>query len=195
MAAKRVCVFCGSSKGSRPVYARAARELGERLVAHGHGLVYGGGNVGLMGEIADAVLARGGEVIGVIPRSLVVREVGHRGLSELVVVRTMHERKAKMVELSDAFVALPGGFGTLDEFCEVLTWAQLGIHDKPCALFDVEGYFDPLLALLDRAVSEGFIRPEHRALVLSERDPERLLARIAAWRPAPNERWADRSEP
>jgi uncharacterized protein (TIGR00730 family) len=195
MAARRICVFCGSSKGSRPSYALAARDFGERLVAHGFGLVYGGGNIGLMGEIADAVLDRGGEVIGVIPRSLVVREVGHRNLSELVVVRTMHERKAKMVELSDGFVALPGGFGTFDEFCEVLTWSQLGIHDKPCALLDVDGYFEPLLALFDRAVDEGFVRREYRELVVADSDPERLLARLAAWRPIPNLRWADRNEP
>ncbi|MCK6448784.1 MAG: TIGR00730 family Rossman fold protein [Planctomycetes bacterium] len=195
MATKRVCVFCGSSVGVRPSYAAAARDFGARLVAHGFGLVYGGGNIGLMGVIADSVLASGGEVIGVIPRSLVVREVGHRGLTELVVVRTMHERKAKMVELADGFVALPGGFGTFDEFCEVLTWAQLGIHDKPCALYDVDGYFEPLNTLFDRAVVEGFIRADYRRLAWSERDPERLLSRLAEWRAPPNERWADRSEP
>ncbi|MCC6409434.1 MAG: TIGR00730 family Rossman fold protein [Planctomycetes bacterium] len=194
MPSKRLCVFCGSSKGVRASYAHAARDFGERLVAHGYGLVYGGGNIGLMGEIADAVLAAGGEVVGVIPSSLVAREVGHRGLSELVVVRTMHERKAKMAELSSAFVALPGGFGTFDEFCEVVTWAQLGIHDKACALLDVDGYFDPLLALFDHAVDQGFIRRDFRALVVSERDPERLLRRIDEWQPVPNERWADRTE-
>lgn len=194
MATKRICVFCGSSRGVRPSYATAARDFGARLVAHGYGLVYGGGNVGLMGELADSVLAAGGEVIGVIPNSLVVREVGHRGLTELVVVRTMHERKAKMAALSDAFVALPGGFGTFDEFCEVLTWAQLGIHDKPCALYDVEGYFEPLITLFDHAVAEGFLRREFRGLVLAERDPERLFARLESWQPPPNERWADRSE-
>jgi uncharacterized protein (TIGR00730 family) len=194
MTLARVCVFCGSSKGLRGSYAQRTRDFGERLAARGLGLVYGGGNVGLMGELADAVLANGGEVIGVIPRSLVVREVGHRGLTELVVVKTMHERKAKMAELADAFVALPGGFGTFDEFCEVVTWAQLGIHDKPCALYDVDGYFDPLLALFDRAVAEGFVRPEYRALVLAERDPDALLERLAAWRAPANERWADRAE-
>ncbi|MCE9596305.1 MAG: TIGR00730 family Rossman fold protein [Planctomycetes bacterium] len=195
MSSRRICVFCGSSKGSRSVFAHATRDFGERLVAHGFGLVYGGGNVGLMGEIADAVLAKGGEAIGVIPHSLVAREVGHRRLTDLVVVRTMHERKAKMVELADAFVALPGGFGTFDEFCEVLTWAQLGIHDKPCALLDIDGYFEPLLALFDRAVDEGFVRREYRELVIAESDPDRLLERLTAWRPIPNVRWSDRSEP
>lgn len=178
MSPDRICVFCGSNSGNRPIYTQRARELGELLVRRGIGLVYGGGNVGLMGEIADAVLARSGEVIGVIPGALVSREVAHVGLSQLHVVQTMHERKAKMVELSRAFVALPGGFGTLDELCEVITWAQLGIHAKPCALLDVEGYFGPLLELFDRAVAEGFINREHRALVVVDDDPERLLARL-----------------
>ncbi|HEX8363038.1 MAG TPA: TIGR00730 family Rossman fold protein [Longimicrobium sp.] len=186
---KRVCVFCGSSAGSRPVYAEAARATGRLLAERGIGLVYGGGNVGLMGEVADAVLAAGGEVTGVIPRQLMEREVGHRGLTELHVVGTMHERKALMADLADGFIALPGGFGTLDELCEVLTWSQLGIHAKPCGVLDVDGYFRALLALFDHAVAEGFVRPAHRALVLEATTPEVLLERMAAFRAPSTEKW------
>ena len=186
---KRVCVFCGSSAGARPVYAEAARAMGRLLAERGIGLVYGGGNVGLMGEVADAVLAGGGEVVGVIPRSLVEREVGHGGLSELRVVGTMHERKAMMADLADGFVALPGGFGTLDELCEILTWSQLGIHAKPCGILNVDGYFDALLALFDHAVAEAFVRPAHRALVLQATDPAALLAEMAAFRAPEMEKW------
>ncbi len=186
---KRLCVFCGSSAGSRPVYAEAARATGRLMAERGIGLVYGGGNVGLMGEVADAVLAAGGEVTGVIPHQLVEREVGHRGLTTLHVVGTMHERKALMADLADGFVALPGGFGTLDELCEVLTWSQLGIHAKPCGVLNVDGYFGALLALFDHAVAEGFVRPAHRALVLEATAPELLLERMAAFRAPSTEKW------
>jgi uncharacterized protein (TIGR00730 family) len=176
---KRICVFCGSSRGSRPAYADAARRMGTELARRGLGLVYGGGRVGLMGILADAALAAGGEVIGIIPEALLAWEVAHASLTDLQVVASMHERKARMADLSDAFIALPGGFGTLEEFCEVLTWSQLGLHRKPCGLVNVDGYYDPLLALLDHAVTERFVRPEHRALVLEATEPERLLDLLA----------------
>lgn len=191
---RRVCVFCGSSRGSRPAYEAAARETGALLAARGSGLVYGGGNVGLMGAVADAALAAGGEVIGVIPEALVGWEVAHAGLTELRVVASMHERKALMADLSDAFIALPGGFGTFEELCEVLTWSQLGFHAKPCGLLNVEGYFDPLLALFNRAVEERFLRPAHRTLALEERDPARLLDLLDAYQPPPIDKWIDRDE-
>src|SRR3954453_6200666 len=165
---KRVCVYCGSNFGSRPEYVAAAQRLGSALARRSLELVYGGGRVGLMGTIADAVLAEQGKVIGVIPEALLAKEVGHQGLKDLRVVGSMHERKALMVELSDAFIAMPGGFGTLEEFCEVLTWAQLGLHPKPCGLLNVLGYYDPLLAFFGHAAAERFVRPEHRALVLQE---------------------------
>jgi uncharacterized protein (TIGR00730 family) len=190
----RVCIFCGSNPGTSPAYAEAARAMGTALARRGLGVVYGGGNVGLMGEVADAALAAGGRVVGVIPRSLMEKELGHAGCQELLVVATMHERKARMAELSDAFVALPGGFGTLDELCEALTWGQLGLHDKPCALLDVEGYFRPLLELFDRAVEEGFLRPENRALLLEDTEPERLLDRLARWRPVRRDKWIGRKD-
>jgi len=186
---KRVCVFCGSSAGVRPVYAEAARSVGRLLAERGIGVVYGGGNVGLMGEVADAVLAAGGRVTGVIPRALMEREVGHRGLTELHIVGSMHERKALMVDLADGFVALPGGFGTLDELCEALTWSQLGIHTKPCAVLNVDGYFDALLALFDHATREGFVRDAHRALVLEAAEPAALLDAMAAFRAPTIEKW------
>jgi uncharacterized protein (TIGR00730 family) len=157
-----VCVYCGSSPGFDPVYRRAAADLGAALAVAGHTLVYGGGHVGLMGTVADAVLAAGGAVVGVIPEALQARELAHRGLTELVVTGSMHERKAIMVDRSDAFVALPGGYGTFDELFETLTWLQLGIHAKPIVLFDVDGFFEPLLALADRAVAAGFLKPTHR---------------------------------
>ncbi|MET0396514.1 MAG: TIGR00730 family Rossman fold protein [Longimicrobiaceae bacterium] len=191
---KRVCVFCGSSPGVRPAYAAAARAMGTRLAERGIGVVYGGGKVGLMGVVADAAMAAGGEVIGVIPEGLVAREVGHAGVTELRVVRTMHERKALMAELSDAFVALPGGFGTWEEYFEVLTWAQLGIHPKPCGLLNVEGYYGPLLAMMDHAVAEGFVRAEHRASVLEAAEPARMLERLAAFRAPAVPRWLSRDE-
>ncbi|MCY2961255.1 MAG: TIGR00730 family Rossman fold protein [Planctomycetota bacterium] len=175
----RVCVFCGSAPGSRPAYGAAACELGTLLGERGVELVWGGGNVGLMGIVADATLAAGGRAIGVIPAALADRELGHARASELHVVRTMHERKALMADLSDAFIALPGGMGTLDELFEILTWAQLGFHAKPVGLLDVEGYYAPLLAFLDRARDEGFVRPGDRANLLVDTDVTSLVDRLA----------------
>ena len=191
---KRVCVFCGSNAGARAEYADGARTMGAALAERGIGLVYGGGKVGLMGIVADAVLAAGGEAIGVIPEALMAREVGHAGLTELHVVRSMHERKAMMADLSDAFVAMPGGFGTFEEFCEVLTWSQLGIHRKGCGLLNVAGYYDGLLALFDHAREEGFIPPQHRSIVLEESEPGRLLDRLAAFEPPAVSKWIGRDE-
>ena len=191
---KRVCVFCGSRNGTRDQYVAAARRMGEALARRGIGLVYGGGGIGLMGVLADAAVSAGGDVIGVIPKALMAREVAHRGLPDLRVVASMHERKAVMAELADAFVALPGGFGTLEEFCEALTWAQLGIHRKPCGLLNVEGFFDPLLSLFDHAVRERFVSPDHRSLVVVEEDPERLLDALSRWEPPALERWMGREE-
>ncbi len=188
-ALKRVCVFCGSNSGANPGYATAARGLAALLAARNIGLVYGGGKVGLMGVMAEAMLEAGGDVIGVIPQSLVSLEVAHHGITELRVVQTMHERKAMMNQLSDAFIALPGGFGTLDEFFEVLTWSQLGYHGKPCGLLNVLGYYDPLLAMLDRAVLEKFLSPAHRALVLDDTDLDRLLQRLAEFVPVTAGKW------
>ena len=162
----RICVFCGSSEGNRPVYRERASEVGRALAERSIGVVYGGGNTGLMGALADAALVAGGEVIGVIPRRLAEREVAHAGLTQLHVVETMHERKALMTELSDAFLTLPGGFGTLDELFEAITWRQLGFHDKRCGILDIDGYFDGLLAFVDRAVSDGFIHPADGARFL-----------------------------
>jgi uncharacterized protein (TIGR00730 family) len=180
---KRVCVFCGSSAGLRADYTQAAEALAAAMTQRRLGLVYGGGNVGLMGKIADAMLKSGGEVIGVIPQSLVAREVAHRGLTELRVVDTMHQRKAMMSELSDAFIAMPGGFGTLEEFFEILTWSQLGLHRKPSGLLNVSGYYDRLLGMLDHAVTERFVRPSHRELAIADTDADRLLQRLADFRP------------
>ena len=186
---KRICVFCGSNKGVRPVFASAAHKLAVLLAERQLELVYGAGNVGLMGEIADAVLAAGGKVIGVIPQLLVDKEVAHRGLSDLRIVNTMHERKALMAELSDGFIAMPGGFGTFEEFCEIVTWGQLGLHRKPSALLNVDGYYDPLLALFDHGVSEGFLRPVHRSLVISNSDPEALLEQMESFVPQDLPKW------
>lgn len=180
---KRICVFCGSRRGRRPEYVAAARAVGATLGRRGIGLVYGGGGVGVMGELADAALAHDGEVIGVIPHSLLEWEVGHTRIADLRVVDTMHERKALMASLSDAFIALPGGYGTLEELFEVLTWAQLGLHPKPCGLLNVGGYFDPLLRLVEHMVEEGFLRDEHRSLLLDDTDVEALLARLSAYEP------------
>jgi uncharacterized protein (TIGR00730 family) len=178
-----VCVFCGSSAGARPSYAAMAEALGRELAERGARLVYGGGRVGLMGVVADAALAAGGEVVGVIPQHLMDREVGHPGVTDLRVTSSMHERKALMAELADGFVALPGGFGTLEELAETLTWSQLGLQAKPFGLLDVEGFYEPLLRFLDHTVAERFVAPEHRALVLSGGDPAALLDRLAAWEP------------
>jgi uncharacterized protein (TIGR00730 family) len=175
---RRICVFTGSRHGARSEYAEAAKRLGRDLVARNYGLVYGGGNVGLMTVIADTVLEMNGHVTGVIPDSLVSKEVAHQGLTELRIVQSMHERKALMAELSDGFIAMPGGIGTMEEFFEVLSWAQLGIHEKPCGLLNVCGYYDPLIEFLDHAVSEDFIKPKHRALLVVESEPVQLLDRF-----------------
>jgi len=179
----RLCVFCGSNVGGRGEYADGARELGRELVARGIGLVYGGGSVGLMGVLADTVMAAGGTVIGVIPRPLATRELAREGLTELRVVESMHERKATMADLADGFIALPGGRGTLEELLEILTWAQLGIHQKPVGAVNVGGYFDALRELLERGVREGFIRREHRDLLAFADTPGGLLEVFAQWRP------------
>jgi uncharacterized protein (TIGR00730 family) len=189
---RRLCVFCGSSVGRRADYAAAARQLGAALARRGTGLVYGAGDIGLMGMLADAALQAGGEVIGVIPHALVDREVSHEGLTQRHIVSTMHERKALMADLADGFAALPGGYGTADEFFEVLTWAQLGLHAKPIGLLNTAGYFDPLLAWLDRMLKDGFLQTEHRALLLVENEVERLLDSLAAYKPAEQRaKWID----
>jgi uncharacterized protein (TIGR00730 family) len=180
---RSVCVFCGSSAGARPEYAAAAQALAGELVARGTRVVYGGASVGLMAAVADAALAAGGEVVGVMPQALIDREIAHGGLCELRVTTSMHERKAAMGEASDGFVALPGGYGTLDELAEVLTWSQLGLHAKPLGLLDVAGFFRPLLEFFDHASEEGFLKAEHRDLVLVDTDPARLLDRMEAWAP------------
>jgi hypothetical protein len=175
---RKICVFTGSRHGALSEYADAAKALGRELVTRGYGLVYGGGNVGLMTVIADQVLEHGGHVTGVIPDSLVSKEVAHQGLSDLRVVQSMHERKALMAELSDGFIAMPGGIGTMEEFFEVLSWAQLGLHDKPCGLLNVAGYYDPLIQFLDHAVFDDFLKPKHRALLIVEKEPAKLLGRF-----------------
>ena len=177
---ERLCVYAGSRSGAHPSYVQAAVDLGALLAARGIGLVYGGASVGLMGAIADAVVAAGGEAIGVIPRALLEREIGHEGLTELRIVASMHERKALMSELSDAALALPGGLGTFEEILEAATWSQLGIHANPCALLNVRGYYDALAALLDRAVDDSFLSSEDRGIVLLDDDPERLLEQLIA---------------
>jgi uncharacterized protein (TIGR00730 family) len=177
---RRICVFCGSRPGLRATYLNDARTLGETLAELRLGLVYGGAHVGLMGAVADAAMANGGEVIGVIPEALVAREVAHRGLTELHVVKTMHERKAKMAELSDAFIALPGGLGTLEELFEVVTWAMLAIHEKPIGVLDTDGYWDSLFTFLTRAANEGFIDTRHLGLILRDSSPRSLVDRLRA---------------
>jgi uncharacterized protein (TIGR00730 family) len=193
----RVCVFCGASSGRVPSYADAARGFGAALAARGLGLVYGGGRVGLMGAVADGALTAGGEVIGVIPQELVDRELAHTGVTELRIVGSLHERKALMAELSDAFVALPGGFGTLDELMEQLTWSQLGLHDKPVALFDVEGYWRTLIALARHATEEGFVRESDLAAIAVGDDPEGILDRLERMTrgPRPRPKWSRPPEP
>ena len=187
--AKRICVFCGSSSGTRPGYLAAAVSLGRQLAAGGIGVVFGGSRVGLMGALADAALEAGGEVIGVMPRCLVDKDVGHRRLADLRVVDSMHQRKALMAELSGAFIALPGGFGTFEEFCEVLTWTQLGLQRKPCGILNVEGYYDALLALFDHAAAEGFLKPVHRQMVLSATGPEALVDRLLSCQTPAVDKW------
>lgn len=186
---KAVCVFCGSREGSRPAYAEAARRTGREIARRGLGLVYGGGRVGLMGTVANAALEEGGEVVGVITEALISKEIAHAGLTKLHVVGSMHERKMLMADLSDGFVTLPGGYGTLEEFFEVLSWAQLSIHEKPCGLLDVNGFWDPLSTLFDHAVTEGFVNPNHRSLALTEGDPSVLLERMERYTPPETRKW------
>jgi len=190
----RIAVFCGSRAGNDPAYAEAAAALGRALAGRGCELVYGGAHVGLMGIAADTVLARGGRVTGVIPASMVDRELAHRGVTDLRIVGGMHERKALMASLADAFLVLPGGMGTLDELCEILTWAQLGLHRKPCGLLNVAGFYDHFLRHLDHCVAAALLRPEHRALVLEGSEPARLLDRMAAYQPPSLPKWIDREE-
>jgi uncharacterized protein (TIGR00730 family) len=191
---KRVCVFAGSNAGADHSYWTAAVALGGALGARGVGLVYGGAKVGLMGAVADAVLATGHEVIGVIPHALVSKEVAHHGLTDLRIVSSMHQRKALMSDLSDGFIALPGGWGTLDELFEILTWAQLGIHGKPCGLLNVNGYFDRLLAFLEHSIEQGFVRPENRRMMTVATEPEALLDAMASYRPQHVKKWIDQGE-
>jgi len=191
---KSICIFCGSASGADPAYAAAAAEVGRLLAASERTLVYGGGDVGLMGAAADAAIAAGGKVIGVIPQALVDREVAHRGISELRIVASMHERKALMAELSDGFLILPGGIGTLEEFFETWTWAQLGLHAKPFGLLDVNGFYQPLLQFLDRLVEQRFVKQKYRELLLVGRDPAKLIAAMETSRPTPSPRWIERDE-
>ena len=194
-ALRRVCVYCGSSPGRDPAYALAAREMAGALHARGIGLVYGGASVGLMGVLADRMLELGGEVTGVIPSHLVAYEVAHAGLADLVVVDSMHERKARMAALADAFIALPGGFGTLEEAFESITWTQLGIHDKPVGFLNVAAFFEPLRAFIDRLVEQRFVAPEHRQQVVFERSPEALLRSLETVELLPLQKWLDRPAP
>lgn len=187
---RSVCIFCGSSKGTDGAYLEAARQTGICMVQRGHRLVFGGSCVGLMGAIADTILEHGGEAIGVMPQFLVEKERAHPALTELRVVNSMHERKALMAELSDGFIALPGGFGTYEEFCEVLTWGQLGFHRKPCGLLNVKGFYDPLLALFDQAVNKGFVRTEDRKILIAAEAPQRLLNLMEDYDPPRLPQWA-----
>lgn len=191
---RRVCVFCGSSFGTDPAFRQAARQLGGLLAERRLELVYGGGNVGLMGELANSTLAHGGHVIGVIPSSLAARELAHSGLPDLRIVDSMHERKAVMADLADAFIALPGGLGTLEEFCEILTWAQLGFHAKPCGLLSIAEYFRPLLTFLQQAVDSAFLRAEHLRMVLVDDHPAVLLDRLDGYHPHQLEKWITRDQ-
>ena len=177
----RLCVFCGTNTGARPEYGTAARELGALLAAEGIELVYGGASVGIMGELADAVQEGGGHVTGIIPQQLIQKESAHRGIQDLIVVASMHQRKSQMADLSDGFIALPGGIGTLEGFFEILTWGQLGIHAKPCGILNIAGYFDSLIAYLDNSVAEGFLTAEHRETIMVEEEPEALLERMRAY--------------
>jgi uncharacterized protein (TIGR00730 family) len=188
---RRLCVYAGSNPGSHPDYADGARALAATMAERGIGLVYGGGKVGLMGVLADTILERGGEAIGVMPQALIDREIGHPGLTELKVVGSMHERKAQMAELADGFVAVPGGIGTLEELIEIYTWSQLGIHDKGCGVLNVRGYYDHLAAFLDHAVAEGFLRPQHRAVLSVASEPAELLDRLAAFRAPAIGKWLE----
>lgn len=193
-ALRRVCVFCGSSAGNRPEYRAAAEAFAREMAARHIGLVFGGGCVGLMGHVADAILAAGGHAIGVIPDALIAREIAHVGLPDLRVVHSMHERKALMADLADAFVALPGGFGTFEELCEAITWTQLGLHQKRCGLLNVGGFYDPLLSLFDGAVKAGFIKANSRDIIVATDDPRELLDRLAAPMDLPEGLWLRSTE-
>ncbi|VAX36733.1 Lysine decarboxylase family [hydrothermal vent metagenome] len=189
-----ICVFAGSSSGLRDEYTLVAQQLGEEMAKRNYGLVYGGAKIGLMGEVATAILAKGGKAIGVIPEFLASKEVSHDQLTKLHVVSTMHERKQKMSELADGFVALPGGLGTLEEMAEILTWAQLGVHSKPCGLLNVCGYYDALITFLDHAISEQFMKPKDRNLILAEKTPALLFDQMAAYQPVEHKKWVDSSQ-
>lgn len=189
---KRICVYCGSTPGNQPDYALVARQLARAMVSKNIGLVYGGASVGIMGEIADTVLEEGGEVIGIIPKGLFVKEVAHTGITELREVGSMHERKSMMAELSDGFIALPGGFGTFEEILEIITWSQLGMHRKPCGLLNVRNYYDKLIDFIDHAVSEHFIKKIHRSIVLTEECPEVLLEKFEIYKAPGAVQWIDR---
>lgn len=182
-------MFCGSQPGRAAHHVAAARAVGTLLAQRGIAVVFGGGHVGMMGAVADAAMRAGGQAIGVIPEGLMRRELAYEGLTQLIVTRSMHERKQRMADLADGFMALPGGFGTFEEFCEIVTWAQLGAHRKPCGLLNVAGYYDRMLAMFDHAQDEGFLQPVHRALVLADAEPAALLARMSAWQPPPLKRW------
>ena len=191
---KRICVYCGSNPGRLPDYRESARQLGHELATRGIGLVYGGASVGVMGAVADAVLERGGNAIGVIPQSLATREVAHSRLDELIVVDSMHARKAQMAELSDGFIALPGGWGTIEEIFEMLTWAQLGFHEKPCGLLNVASYYDHLFAFLEEAVRQQFVKEEYRPMIMMDEAPDRLLDRFSAYRAPRVRKWTGAEE-
>jgi hypothetical protein len=189
----RICVFCGTNPGSRPEYGAAARQLGQLLAEEGIELVYGGASVGIMGQLADSVQEHGGHVTGIIPQQLVEKEAAHTGIPDLIVVASMSQRKSQMADMSDGFIALPGGIGTLEGFFEILTWGQLGIHAKPSGILNVEGYFDGLTGFLDHAVREGFLTPEHRHAIIVESDPKRLLKRMRAFTPPEGEKFMGRT--
>lgn len=191
---RRVCVFCGASNGSKPEFQTTARLLGQTIAEMDLELVYGAGRVGLMGVVADGALASGGKVTGVIPESLVAKELAHNGLSELHIVKTMHERKALMEKLSDGFLALPGGYGTLDEFCEILTWSQLGFHRKPCAILNINGYFDQLISFFDEAVSSGFVSKQHRDMIIISTDPAAVLNKMQNYKHEAQDKWISEAD-
>lgn len=193
MSSRSICIYCGSNPGDNPAYMEAARAMGQLIAGQGHRLIYGGGHVGLMGAAADAALSAGGEVIGVIPRDILEKEVGHGGVTELFTVNSMHERKMKMASLSDSFVALPGGIGTLEEIIEVLTWSQLGFHSKPCAVLNIEGFFNPLFQLLDHMVEHRFLLREHRQQLLSADTPEAVIDAVLAHKAVNIDKWMDQA--
>lgn len=191
---KSICVFCGANPGNDPVYAAGARAMGVEIAQRGLTLVYGGGAVGLMGVVANAALEAGGEVHGVIPRALREKEIGHNDLTRLEVVDTMHIRKARMAELSDGFIAMPGGIGTFEELFEIWTWGQLGIHQKPLGLLNIAGFYDPLAAFLDGTVEAGFLKQAHRAMAMTDTEPATLLDRMEAYVPTPTYKWVEKEE-